>query len=52
MPDMAAARAEWEAVPGQKPWLNLDVDEISDWWPKVQGSFAQEEEEWETYEEG
>ena len=52
LPDMAAARAEWEAVPGHKPWLNHDVEEIPEWWPRVQASFAQEEEEWETCEEG
>ena len=52
LPDMAAARAEWEALPGRKPWLNFDVEEISEWWPRVQGTFAEEEEEWETYEEG
>ena len=31
LPDTVAARAEWEAVPGHKPWLNLDVEEIPEW---------------------
>ena len=32
--------------------LNLEGEEISEWWPREQASFAEEEEEWEAYEEG
>ena len=45
LPEAEAARAEWESLPAGKPFLNLDAEDVEEFWLSVQRDFVRRQDQ-------